>query len=351
MKNKFFIIILLFIAVSSLSARDDTSLYIDGLESIIQKDTPKAQLSFNELVIQHPNSEYYYKANNFLDNLNNKVDNLGIVPFYLGNLATLSYSSFRILDLFDVEQDSLTAGLSGLTGVGLGIGSSYLLSKDNPISDELYWRIITNQTIAMGNFIYLELLSYNFDLFGSDYETEEKVLLSSQLLTLNSSLFLTYFGLRNKELEKGKGFFGLQSYLWANFYYWAGTILFESENTTNNLLLGMTLTDIAYFSSLKVWDKIEWSSTRSGLVSVGGLGGALIGFFTNMIIDDFVSLDEKVITSIVMGTSLAGKILTTYLTRNIDINRDNKIASSNMITPYPVFTANNEFGVGFHLFI
>lgn len=74
MKNKFFIIILLFIAVSSLSARDDTSLYIDGLESIIQKDTPKAQLSFNELVIQHPNSEYYYKANNFLDNLNNKVD-------------------------------------------------------------------------------------------------------------------------------------------------------------------------------------------------------------------------------------------------------------------------------------
>jgi len=350
MKKNCFILFILFILLSPLCASDDISLYINGLESIIQENTPQAKESFNELVEQYPSSEYHFKANDFLYKLNNKVDNLGIVPFYLGNLATLSYSSLKLLDIFDIEQDSLSIGLSGLSGVGLGISSSYLLSKDHPISSELYLRIITNQTVSMGNFLYLQGILYNYDLF-SNYDTEEKFLLSSQLVTLNSSLFLSYFGLRNKELQKGKGFFGLQSYAWANYYYWLGTILFDAQNSTNKLLLGMALSDIAYFSSFPIWNKIEWSSTRSGLVSVGGLGGALIGFFANLIIDEIVPLNEKTVASVVMGSSLAGKILTTYLTRNLDSKTSKQVADSNMIIPYPIFNSNYEIGLGFHCFI
>ena len=113
----------------------------------------------------------------------------------------------------------------------------------------------------------------------------------------------------------------------------------------------MALTDLAYFSSFSVWDKLEWSSTRSGLVSVGGIGGALIGFFTNLILEEYISLNEKTVASFVMGTSLAGKILVTYLTRNLDNEENKQIASKETITAYPIFTANNEIGVGFHCFI
>jgi hypothetical protein len=346
MKKNCFIVILLFFLISPLCAMDDISLYINGLESIIQEKSPQAKASFNELIEQHPNSEFRFKANDFLYDLNNEVEKGGTVPFYLANLATLSYTSFKILDIFDVEQDSLTIGLSGLMGVGLGITSSYLLSKDHPISPELYSRIITNQTVSMGNLLYLQGILHNFDLF-SDYDAEKKILLSSQLLTLNSSMFLSYFGLRDKELQKGKGFFSLQSYAWANYYYWLGTFLFDVENSTTNLIIGMTITDLAYFSSLPIWNKLEWSSTRSGLVSVGGIGGALIGLFTNLIIEEFVPLNQKTIVSVIMGTSLAGKILATYFTRNLDSNKNKQIANNNLITPYPIITAKNEFGVGF----
>ena len=350
MKKNYFIAFLLFILITSLCASNDTSLYINGLESIIQKDNPQAKESFNELLEQHPNSEYNFKASNLLSKLNLNVENSGIVPFYLGNLATLSYSSYRLLNLFEIDQSPLSIGISGLSGVGLGITSSYLMSKNFPISSELYWRIITNQIVSTSNFLYLQAISYGFDLFDN-YDTQEKFLLSSQLLTLNGSLFLSYFGLRDKELQKGKGFFSLQSYAWANFYYWLGAIFFETPSSTNKFLLGMALTDIAYFSSFPVWNKIEWSSTRSGLVSVGGIGGALIGFFTNLIFEEFISLNEKTVASVVMGTSLAGKILVTYLTRNLDNENIKQIAENKTLTPYPIFTANNEIGIGFHCFI
>jgi len=350
MKKNCFIVFLLFILFTPLFASDDISLYINGLESIIQEDTPQAKESFNQLVELYPDSEYHFKANDFLFELNNKVDNLGIVPFYLGNLATLSYSSLKILDIFEIEQDSLSIGLAGLSGVGLGLASSYFLSKDYPISSELYLRIFTNQALSMGNFLYLQGILYNYDLF-SDYQSEEKFLLSSQLVTLNSSLFLSYFGLRNKELEKGQGFFGLQSYAWANYYYWLSTVLFDGINSTNKLLLGMTLSDIAYFTSFPIWNKIEWSSTRSGLVSVGGLGGALVGFFANLIINEIVPVNEKTTAAVVMGSSLAGKMLTTYLTRNLDSKTNKQGEDNNTITPYPIFSSNNELGIGFHCFI
>jgi len=350
MRKNCIMLFLLFILISPLCANNDTSLYINGLESIIQKDTSQAKESFNTLIEDYPNSEFNFKASNLLSQLNQKVENSGIVPFYLGNLATLSYSSYRLLDLLEIDQNPLSIGISGLSGVGLGISSSYLLSKNFPISSELYWRIITNQIVSMGNFFYLQGITYGFDLFNN-YQTQEKFLLSSQLATLNGSLFLSYFGLRNKELQKGKGFFSLQSYAWANYYYWLSTIFFDSPSSTNKLLLGMALTDLAYFSSFSVWDKLEWSSTRSGLVSVGGIGGALIGFFTNLILEEYISLNEKTVASFVMGTSLAGKILVTYLTRNLDNEENKQIASKETITAYPIFTANNEIGVGFHCFI
>ncbi len=352
MRKKIFIIVLLFVLSYPLFANNDVSLYIDGLESMVQEDSGKAKASFNTLVNQFPNSQYHLKASDYLYKLNNKVDNSGIVPFYSNNLATLSYTSFLLLDLFNVDQNSITVGLAGLAGVGLGLGNAYLLSKDQPISSEFYSRIMSNQAVSMGNFLYLQGLAYEYDIFNGNTDLEEKVLLASQLATLNGSLLLSYYGLKDKELQKGKGWFGLQTYAWANYYYWLSTFLFESTSLKNTLALGLGVTDVAYLGSLLLWDQIKWSSSRSGLVSVGGLGGALVGYFATLLLDG-MNLDTKTNISIVMGSSLAGKIFTTYLTRNLDSNSSNndKIAMSDKIMPYPIINGNNEFGIGFNCVI
>lgn len=350
MKRYVLIMFILLLIISPLSASDDTILYIEGLESLIDENNDQAKSAFDQLIIEYPDSAYKIKASNFLYNINNKVDNSGMVPFYLGNLSTLTYSSLRVLDLFDIEFDSLSIGLTGLTGVGLGLTTSYLLSKDNPISFDFYSNIITNQVIAMGNFYYLQGISLENELF-EDEVIEEKAFLTAQLATLNGSLFLSYYALKDKEIKKGKAFFGLQAYSWTNYYYWLSTFLFDNLDTTNTLLIGMGLTDLSYYGSLKLWDKIEWSSARSGLVSIGGIGGALIGVFTNLILDDFVSINQKTYTSIIMGTTLTGQILASYFTRNIDKKSPSKVAINNVLTPYPIIKSNNEIGIGFISFI
>ncbi len=348
MKKNLLIIFLLITILNPIFANDDTSLYIEGLESLIDDNKEQARESFNQLIFEFPNSNYNIKANNFLLDINNKVDNSGIVPFYLGNLSTLSYTTIKLLNLFEIEQDSLTIGLAGLTGVGLGISSSYLMSKDMPISFNLYSNILTNQIISMGNFYYLKALSYEYNLFDNE-DVEEKVLQSAELVTLNASLFLSYYNLKDKEIPKGKAFFGLQTYAWTNYYYWLSTLFFDNLDSTNSILLGMGISDAAYFGSLPLWDKIQWSSTRSGLVSVGGIGGALIGLFTNLILEDFVTIEQKTFASIIMGSSLAGQAIATYFTRNIDYkNSSSKTAFTDIITPYPIIKSNNEIGIGFY---
>lgn len=350
MKKNYFVIFVLFIILSPLYANNDASLYIDGLEFMVDENDSQAIESFNDLIDLYPTSKYNVKANDYLFNLNNKKDNSGLVPFYLNNIGTFTYTAFGLGELFELPSDTLSIGITGLAGVGGGLGISSLLSKEFEITSELYSRIATTQTVSMGNYFYLLGVLYEEDILGSN-QYDDKISLASQLATLNGSLYLSYFGLRNKELEKGKGFFGFQSYAWANYYYWLTAIMFEMEFNTTELLLGMGISDLVYFGSQPLWDNLQWSSTRSGLISVGGIGGALVGVFSDLILENFIDLDAKLTTGIIMGTTLAGQIYTTYLTRNMDSNKKHGLAKTNSIMPYPIIKANKEIGIGFHSFI
>ncbi len=348
MKKRLFIVLLLFIITSSLYANNDVTLYINGLESIIQEKDAEAIDSFEQIVDLYPRSKYQLKASDYLFSLNNKKDNSGIVPFYLNNIAGLTYTAFGLANLLELPSDTLSIGLTGLAGVGAGIGVSSQLSKDYEITSELYSRMATTQTVTMGNYYYLLGVLLEEEILGNG-EYDDKITQASSLAALNGSLYLSYFGLRDKELEKGKGFFGFQSYAWANYYYWLTALMLEMEFNSTQLLIGMGVSDLAYFGSQPLWDNLQWSGTRSGLISVGGIGGALIGVFTNLILESFVDLTVQSTTGIIMGSTLAGQIYTTYLTRNIDKNKASNVASSSQIMPYPIIKANNEVGVGFHM--
>lgn len=345
------------IAVSASAAdkvRPDTTLYIEGLESLVQENTVLAESSFMKLIDQYPRSIYSAKASRFLDELQNHVDNSGIVTFYLGNLATATYTAMMVPTLFDIDNGALTYGLAGIAGVGLGLAGSASMAADYPITAGLSWWITSAQLISLGNYFYLNGIIDLRDLVG---DASSDVFLGGQLLTLNGSLIGSYFALRDKNVSKGKGSFILQSYLWANAYYWMGTVITDRHDPKINSTIGIAVTDLALAGSFSLWDKLRWRPMRTGLVSVGGLGGALLGWFSTMIVDEIVPLESSDKFSIIMGSSIAGQAITIYLTSDLrpepdysgtdTANRDEHGAddATSAIAFFPVRTDDGDTGM------
>jgi len=75
---------------------------------------------------------------------------------------------------------------------------------------------------------------------------------------------------------------------------------------------------------------------RTGLVTVGGLGGGLIGFFTTMILEEIASPDSRVQVSIMIASAAAGQAAAVWLTRNMEpelSGKDYQISLSPIILP------------------
>ncbi len=351
---KRYLMVVLFILIASsfsmLIASDNenevTTLYIEGLEALAAEDDTAAVTSFSRIIDSYPRSSYFDRAEAYLDEIQNQVDNTGIVPFYLRNLATTTYTAMMLPTLFDIEEGALTYGITGLAGVGLGLAGSAAMATDYPITSGLSWWITSSQLISLGNYLYLNGIIDIYDIFD-DYEVADDVFLSGQLLTLNASLYGSYFALRDRQVSEGKGSFALQSYLWANVYYWMGVLISEEFEVKRNSAWGMGLTDLAFLGSLSLWESIRWTPMRTGLVTVGGLGGALIGWFSTMILDEFITIDTPEAFSIVMGSTVAGQATAVWLTRGLpEEHSGSAVAYQNDLTIYPIFTADGDAGVG-----
>ncbi len=338
------IMTLLLVCTIALWAEDGTTLYIEGLESLVEEEPGTAETSFSTLLDRYPYSPYAGRAYDYLYEIQHTVDNSGIVPFYLRNLATTTYTSMMLPTLLDIDDSALSMGLTGLAGVGLGLAGSAWMAADYPITAGLSWWITTAQLISFGNYLYLNGIIDLDTLVGPDAAND--IFLSGQLVTLNGSLFGSYFGLRDRATSQGKGAFILQSYLWANAYYWLGVLIADSYDLQTNSSWGIAVTDLATIGSGFLWDSIRWTPMRSGLVTVGGLGGALIGFFSTMILDEFLTLDERDIAAIAMGTTAAGQAAATWLTRNLPEEELFTTAFADDLILYPRVTPGGEFGIG-----
>jgi hypothetical protein len=261
--------------VAQESLQPDVSLYIEGLESLAEQQTAPAESSFMQLVDRYPRSPFAPKASAYLEDLHSRVDNSGIVPFYLGNLATATYTAAMLPILFELGQSTVTYGLSGLGGVALGLAGSAAMASDYPVTSGLSWAITTSQLVSLGNYLYLNGIIDLDQLVGED--AEEKAFLGGQLLTLNGSLLGSYFSLRDREVSEGKASFALHSYAWANAYYWMAVAIAQSSDLKRTSTIGLAVTDLALAGSLSLWDSLRWTPMRTGLVTVGGLGGGSSG--------------------------------------------------------------------------
>lgn len=313
----------------------DTSLYIGGLELLLEENTNQAQESFSLLLDEFPGSQYAASSRRRLLELQNVEDNSGIVTFYLGNLATATYISMMLPPLFGYSLDAIMAGVTGLAGVGTGLGSAWLMSKDHPISSAQDWWIESTQLISLGNYLYLTGIVEPYTIW--DYPLSYKLELGGQLLTLLGSRAAAYTMFKDSAPPEGQGSFMLHSYFWANYYYllFAGGIL-EIDDSKTASICGIITTDLAVYGSVRLWEQLNWSPLRTGLVTVGGLGGGLIGFFTTMILDELASPDSKVQVSIMIASAAAGQAAAVWLTREMEpvsSDKDYEISLTPIILP------------------
>lgn len=336
-KKTIFILAVVIIISPILPAQEitDTSLYVDGLELLLDNNSGWAQEAFSTLLDKFPESPYAESALKRLQELRDVRDNSGIVTFYLGNLATATYTSMMLPSLFGYDLDAVLAGITGLAGVGTGLGSAWLMSKDYPISSGQDWWIESIQLISLGNYLYLTGI---IDLSNSwDNPLANKLELGGQLLTLLGSRAAAYTMFKDGAPPEGQGSFMLHSYFWASYYYLlfsSGILEFDDARSTS--IGGLITTDLAVYGSLKLWETLKWNPLRTGLVTVGGLGGGLIGFFTTMILDEIASLDTKAQVALVLGTTVAGQAAAIWLTNNMEpeiSGKDYQVSINPIILP------------------
>ncbi|MEA1912013.1 MAG: hypothetical protein U9N32_10145 [Spirochaetota bacterium] len=339
---KFTIIFILILFTYSLpvfgedaSEKDSWAMLSIGLELLLNEKTDEAIIVLNEIISEHPFTEAAEKAQEYIELYTNRLDHSGIVSFYLGNMITATWAAYSIPMIMDIE-DGILLGTTGIIGVGTGIYTSWLMSRniDMSLGRDLWIEFI--ESVAVTNF------QYAYSIFGdniSDSYVREKINIGGQTVTSLASRGLTYSYIINKDPSAGKVFTVINTYAWSQLYLWVAlTEIFNSSNDNLNYSLGILVPNLAAYGSYCLWDRAGWSVQRTGIISVSGLGGLLTGIFANMIIAEAGNFSPPgaITSSIILGSSLAGKIIGVYATSKMepDSKADESLFSSIGFAPF-----------------
>lgn len=306
-----------------------------GLELIIDNKTDQALEILEKVSTDFPGTDAAEKAAEYITRYSLRLDRSGIVTFYLGNIATTTWAASSIPLLFESD-DALFLGAAGLIGVASGIYTSWLMSSDIDMSlgKDLWIEFI--EAAAMANF------QYSFALWGDmvpDPAVRVKMDIGGQALTSLASRGLTYLSVLDKDPPAGRIFTVINSYAWSQYYLWVSlTEIFSSENENFNNALALVIPDLAAWGSYYLWEKGGWSFQRTGIVSVSGIAGMLTGIFTDMIISEIGGFDppSAVNSSIILGFSLAGKVVGAFATERMEPDRkaDESIFANLSFSPF-----------------
>ncbi|MCK5201438.1 MAG: hypothetical protein KAR21_23955, partial [Spirochaetales bacterium] len=179
----------------------------------------------------------------------------------------------------------------------------------------------------------------------TDSNVRERINIGGQSVTSLTSRGLTYKYIINKDPSAGRVFTVINTFAWSQYYLWISlSEIFHSQNEKLNYSLGMLIPDLAAVGSYYLWEKAGWSFQRTGIISVSGLGGLLIGMFTNMIVTENFDPSDALTSYMILGGSLAGKIIGVYATANMepDAKADNSLFKN--ISFVPLVSRN---GTGF----
>lgn len=302
------LIVTLHIFGNETNEKDSWAKFSLGLELLINEKTEEAMIVMEEIISDYPSTDAAEKAEEYIEIYTNRLDRSGIISFYLGNMVTTTWAAFSIPLILDVE-DGILLGTAGIIGVGTGIYTSWLMSRniDMSLGRDLWIEFIESASVI--NF------QYAYSIFGKNITNltiREKINIGGQTVTSLVSRGLTYKYITDYKPSAGRIFTVINTYAWSQYYLWiALTEIFNSDNDNLNYGLGILVPDLAAIGSYYLWNKAGWSVQRTGIISVSGLGGLLTGIFANMIIAEVGSSSPSgtLTSSIILASSLAGKII------------------------------------------
>ncbi|MBN2440549.1 MAG: hypothetical protein JXJ04_04370 [Spirochaetales bacterium] len=319
----FFISPVIWATRESVIDNDEWALYTKALELLVDKNEKEALVIFKEFLEKYPESSLKPKVEEYINILENTLDHSSIVLFYITQLLSTTYVAITIPQIFneDVETNGIVLGLSGIAGVGVGLGSAWLMTKDNNMS--------LGQNLWIENMMLVTLTNYNLLRLAitDDFLYNDPLYLSGQLALIEGSRIGTYFLVKDNLPSPGRASFYLWSYVWAHYYTWlTATGLFKSEDLQLNTTLGLIIPDLLSIGSYFLWDRLHWSFERNGLISISGLGGILVGSCINLILSSFKEVpDQSVIAGVMIASACAGTGLGIFFTSHM--KEDTEIAS------------------------
>jgi hypothetical protein len=292
---------------------DDTSLYVQILEMIVDGDTTTAVPLLHKLLDTWPDSPWAPHAQELLSRYEGRLDRSGITFFYITNLLSTVALAEAIPAYFESD-GLLTYGLAGLAGVGLGIGGSWLLSKDVDLSFGQELWMDTAQAVGTVDFY----LGYDLVTAPGDAAAARFVPLGSAIVAV-AARAAAYAAVVGGPLSAGKPAFVLVNYATSIGYtlLLLGSVFSYDDRIANDLSLSAIPTTVALVSSF-LWDNLRWPDYRSGLTLLGALGGGLAGVFADLVVSQLAPQnDNRAYFGIVLGTALAGHVATIILTKNL----------------------------------
>jgi hypothetical protein len=303
---------------------DDTSLYVQILEMIVDGDTITAVPLLHKLIDAWPDSPWTPHARELLSRYEGRLDRSGITLFSITNLLS-TVALAEAIPAYLQADSLLTYGLAGLAGVGLGIGGSWLLSKDVDLSFGQELWMDTAQAIGTADFA----LAYDLVTTPGDAEAARFLPLGSAIVTV-AARAAAYAAVVGAPLSAGKPAFVLVNYATSVGYtlLLLGSVFSYKDRIANDLSLTAIPTTVALVSYF-LWDGIRWPDYRSGLTLLGALGGGLAGVFADLVVSQLApQSDSRPYFGIVLGTALAGHVVTAILTKDLPPEKAPPIAVS-----------------------
>jgi hypothetical protein len=306
------------------AAADDTGLYVQALELIADGDTGTAVPLLRQLITTWPDSPWAPHARELLARYENQRDRTGITLFYITNLLS-TVALAEAIPAYVQADDLLTFGLAGLAGVGVGIGGSWLLSKDRDLSFGQELWMDTAQAIGTLDFY----LGYDLVTSPGDEGAARFVPLGSAIVVV-AARAAAYAAVIGGSLSAGKPAFVLVNYA-TSFGYTLlllKSIFSYNDRIANDVALSALPTTVALVSYF-VWDNLRWPDYRSGLTLLGALGGGLAGVFADLVVSQLAPQnDSRPYFGIVLAAALAGQVGTALLTRSLPVEKAPPVALS-----------------------
>ncbi|HEY6475423.1 MAG TPA: hypothetical protein VI456_02515 [Polyangia bacterium] len=201
------------------------------------------------------------------------------------------------------------AVLFPMVGMGLGLGTSLVVTSDHPVTTGQAWTIITG----------LDYGSLNGALWGGGLGLSAKGVVGMSLLTSVVATPVAAFVASTQRPKAGDIELVRSSLLWGTTAGLLGAAAFSSSSTSAQgvWLTGALAMDVGLAAGIGLANSFDLSRNRVLIIDAGAIGGGLVGLGVSLLIGGNTVRGQTVAAG-ALGGLIGGIAIAAIATRNLD---------------------------------